>query len=209
MPSLFEAQLIRQRLLPILRLGDPALCLKLGQLLSASGFEIFEISLVSADALRVIQQLAQQGIQIGAGTVLNAQAAKAALEHGAQFLVSPGLSPAVAAIAAQAQRPYLPGVYSPSEIMQALELGLDFLKLFPAGPAGKAYLKQLKGPFPEVRWLVTGGIEFAEIQSWLDTGADVIGYGSRLVSPELLAANDWQGVARQLRERLSDLQARV
>lgn len=196
--NMIEQGLQQQILLPILRMQDAALCLSLAENLIRHGFEIFEITLDTPDACRLIQKLAEQGARVGAGTVMTATEAKLAIAHGAQFLVSPGLSPEVAQVAAKAGVLYLPGVLTPTEITQALKLDLKLLKLFPAMPGGAAYLKQLKGPFRQVAWLVTGGIEIQDIPSWLQAGALAVGYGSRLVSARHLATGNWEAIGKEL-----------
>ena len=201
----FETALERQLLLPILRMDDAGRCLGLARTLAARGFGLLEITLGTPAAAHLIETLAGEGVQIGAGTVCTSQDARRALAAGARFLVSPGLSPEVAGIALGAGVPYLPGVLSPTEVMQALNLGLRLLKLFPASLGGPAYLQQLKGPFPQARWLVTGGVEVADLPAWRAAGALALGYGSRIVSAQALAAGDWEAIGRQvqqLRQRL-------
>ncbi len=106
---------------------------------------------------------------IGAGTVINAEQARAAVAAGAQFIVSPGLSASVAAVCAEAQIPYLPGCVTPTEIMQALELGITTVKFFPANVyGGLAAIKALSAPFPQVKFLPTGGVGLSNINEFLD-----------------------------------------
>jgi len=194
----FETALQRQRVLPIIRLSDPELCLRLCQLLQAHGFPLLEITLTTPQALRLIQELAEAGVWIGAGTVLHAEAARQALAAGARFLVSPGLSLEIQAVAQAAQVPYIPGVMTPSEVMLALNHGLELLKLFPASHLGCDYLQQLRGPFPQARWLPTGGIAWAQIAEWLSAGCLAVGQGTRLVSQTHLEARDWAALAVEI-----------
>ena len=108
-------------------------------------------------------------MNIGAGTVINGAQAKAALEAGAKFIVSPGLSVEVAKICEEAGVPYLPGCVTPTEIMQALELGITTLKFFPANVyGGLKALKALCAPFPQVRFLPTGGVDLSNINEFLE-----------------------------------------
>lgn len=199
-PGDLEQGLQQQILLPILRMQSADLCLDLAGSLIKNGFALFEITLDTPEACRLIQTLSSQGARVGAGTVLTAADAQRALAHGAHFLVSPGLSLDVAKVASEAGVPYVPGVLTPTEITQALNLGLHLLKLFPAVPGGPTYLKQLSGPFKQVSWLVTGGIELADIPAWRQAGAFAVGQGSRLVSAQDLAAGDWQAIGNALQE---------
>ncbi len=121
----------------------------------------------AADAIREGVK-AFPNMNIGAGTVINGTQAKAALAAGAKFIVSPGLSPEVAEICREEGVPYLPGCVTPTEIMQALELGITTLKFFPANVyGGLKALKALSAPFPQVRFLPTGGVDLTNINEFL------------------------------------------
>lgn len=107
-------------------------------------------------------------MEIGAGTVINAEQCEAALQAGATFIVSPGLSPAVAKICNERNVPYYPGCVTPSEIMAALELGITTVKFFPANVyGGLKALKALSAPFPQVKFIPTGGVDRANIDEFL------------------------------------------
>ena len=106
---------------------------------------------------------------IGAGTVINAEQARRAIECGAKFIVSPGLSASVAEVCAEAEIPYLPGCVTPTEIMAALELGITTVKFFPANVyGGLKAIKALAAPFPQVKFLPTGGVDMTNILEFLD-----------------------------------------
>lgn len=199
MPSFFE-QLKTQKILPIFRLADAELCLKLCSLAVETHFKIIEITLNTPNALRLIHQLSQQNVCIGAGTILTLQDAKNALEAGAQFIVSPGLSDAVAQLCTQHQKPYIPGVLTPTEIMQARALGLRVLKLFPASTVGPEYIKHLKGPFGDIDFLPTGGIQLTDVPKYLEAGALAVGQGTRLVSKQALMDENWETLRNNLDE---------
>lgn len=107
-------------------------------------------------------------MNIGAGTVLNAEQAEAAVEAGAKFIVSPGLSVEVAKVCKVNKLPYYPGCVTPTEIMQALELGIDVIKFFPANVyGGLKALKSLSGPFPQVKFMPTGGVDLTNLAEYL------------------------------------------
>lgn len=197
----------QQCLLPILRLDNPHICQRLAESLYQQGFKVLEITLTTPRALEIIQQLALAGAQVGAGTVLNVQEAEQALDHGAQFLISPGFSPEISQLAQAHQVAYFPGVFSATEVMLALDQGLTTLKLFPASSLGTGYLKHLKGPFPQVHWLPTGGIELADVPQWLAAGALAVGQGTRLVSAEHLKAGNWQAIDQELQQVQQQIQS--
>jgi 2-dehydro-3-deoxyphosphogluconate aldolase/(4S)-4-hydroxy-2-oxoglutarate aldolase len=107
-------------------------------------------------------------MEIGAGTVINAAQCEAALAAGATFIVSPGLSPAVASICADRNIPYFPGCVTPTEIMAALELGITTVKFFPANVyGGLKALKALSGPFPQVKFIPTGGVDLTNLEEFV------------------------------------------
>ena len=121
----------------------------------------------AADAIRLgVKQFPD--MYIGAGTVINAEQAKAAIEAGAGFIVSPGLSAEVAEVCKQANVPYYPGCATPTEIMQAIALGITTVKFFPANVyGGLNAIKALSAPFPQVKFLPTGGVDLSNIRDFL------------------------------------------
>jgi 2-dehydro-3-deoxyphosphogluconate aldolase/(4S)-4-hydroxy-2-oxoglutarate aldolase len=127
-------------------------------------------------------------MNIGAGTVINGAQAKAAIEAGAKFIVSPGLSAEVAKICEAAEIPYLPGCVTPTEIMQALELGITTLKFFPANVyGGLKALKALSAPFPQVRFLPTGGVDLTNINEFLEFDKIAAIGGSFMMKGDIVA----------------------
>ncbi len=121
----------------------------------------------AADAIRQAVKL-HPDMEIGAGTVINAEQCRAALDAGATFIVSPGLSPAVAEICKAENVPYFPGCVTPTEIMAALELGITTVKFFPANVyGGLKALKALSAPFPQVKFIPTGGVDRSNIDEFL------------------------------------------
>ena len=135
------------------------------------GIPVAEITFRTACAADAIKLGAETfpNMLIGAGTVINAEQARRAIDCGAKFIVSPGLSPSVAEVCAEAEVPYLPGCMTPTEIMAALELGITTVKFFPANVyGGLKAIKALAAPFPQVKFLPTGGVDLSNIQDFLD-----------------------------------------
>lgn len=138
--------------------------------LKNSGIHTAEITFRTACAAEAIAYAVKNypDMEIGAGTVINAKQCKAALAAGATFIVSPGLSPAVAKICAKKNVPYYPGCVTPTEIMAALELGITTVKFFPANVyGGLKALKALAAPFPQVKFIPTGGVDRSNIDEFL------------------------------------------
>lgn len=141
----------------------------------------------AADAIRLAAKTFPD-MAIGAGTVINADQAKKALEAGAQFVVSPGLSASVAAVCREAGVPYFPGCATPTEIMQALELGITTVKFFPASVyGGLAAIKALSAPFPQVRFLPTGGVNETNLPEFLACPAIAAVGGSFMMKGDIRA----------------------
>ena len=138
--------------------------------LKKSGINCAEITFRTACAAEAIAYAVKNypDMEIGAGTVINAQQCRQALEAGATFIVSPGLSPAVAEVCKERGIPYYPGCVTPTEIMAALELGITTVKFFPANVyGGLKALKALSAPFPQVKFIPTGGVDRSNIDEFL------------------------------------------
>ena len=138
--------------------------------LKNNGINCAEITFRTACAAEAIAYAAEHypDMEIGAGTVINAEQCEAALAAGATFIVSPGLSVSVAEICAKQNIPYYPGCVTPTEIMQALELGITTVKFFPANVyGGLKALKALSAPFPQVKFIPTGGVDRSNIDEFL------------------------------------------
>ena len=147
--------------------------------LVAAGVTALEVTLTSQGAIEAITGLRRQlpsTVVVGAGTVLTADDAKAAVDAGAQFLVSPvGETPGGQSV------PFYPGAFTPTEVHAAHRAGAPLVKLFPAGGLGPGYLKDLRGPLPGVRIMPTGGIGLDDIAAWLAAGAVAVGLGGPLI----------------------------
>ena len=185
------------RVVPIVELDDPADAVPLAEALVAGGLACAEIVLRTPAALDVVAAIAASGLgmTVGAGTVRSPEQARDAVAAGAAFLVSPSLDPAVVAAAAELATPMLPGVCTPSEIDAASRLGLRVVKFFPAElSGGPAAIRALAGPFPEMRFMPTGGITPDTLGDYLAVPQIVACGGSWITDRSLLAARDWDAV---------------
>jgi 2-dehydro-3-deoxyphosphogluconate aldolase / (4S)-4-hydroxy-2-oxoglutarate aldolase len=167
--------------------------------LAAAGVTVAEISLATTGALAALERAAAgtggqggQGGQLilGAGTVRSVGAAEQAVAAGARFLVSPGLNPDVVDWARERDLLHLPGVFTPTELDDALARGARLIKLFPAGRLGPGYVRDLLAPFPQAQLVTTGGITPSNAQAYLDAGAVAVAVGSALVNPATMADPD-------------------
>lgn len=183
--------------IPVLTIEQLEHAVPIGRALCAGGLRVLEVTLRSAVALQAIEAMraALPDAIVGAGTLKSADDFHAAVRAGAQFTVSPGLTPQLAAGALSHTVPLLPGIMTPTELMQGLALGFDTFKLFPAQQAGGvSMLKALAAPFPEVKFCPTGGItrntapEFLALSNVLCVG------GSWVAPADKVLAGDWAAI---------------
>jgi 2-dehydro-3-deoxyphosphogluconate aldolase / (4S)-4-hydroxy-2-oxoglutarate aldolase len=186
--------LARTPVVPVLTVAAVEIALPLARALVAGGLGVLEITLRTPAALQVIETIAGEveGATVGAGTVLTPAQYEAAARAGAQFVVSPGATPALLDAAAASPVPFLPGAATSSEIMTLLERGHSCMKFFPAEPAGGvAYLNALAAPLPEARFCPTGGIDAMIAPRYLSL-PNVLCVGGSWVAPgAAVAAGDW------------------
>ena len=156
------------------------------------GLDSVEVPLQTADdelALGELVRLAgERGKVVGAGTILTIEQVDRAAEIGAAYLVSPGIDPVVVRAAQERGIPILPGVATPSEVQLGVSLGLTWLKAFPAEWLGVGWFRHIRGPFPQVRFVATGGLDAGNVGSFLDAGVRVAAVGSALEDASQLDA---------------------
>ena len=155
--------------------------------LADGGVRAFELTLKApeADALRAIEAVAgiaaDLGLEIGAGTILSIEAAQRAVDAGATFLVMPHLDPDLVAWATARGIPTLPGCATPTEILAAWRVGAAAVKLFPASSAGPGFVRELRGPFPDIPLVPTGGVTLESAPAYIAAGAVAVGMGGWLL----------------------------
>ena len=175
----------------ILRGVAPAEAVALAQTVWDSGLGVVEVPIQTPDAVPSLAAVAaaarERGECCGAGTVISTDQVRVAADAGAGFTVAPGLDPEVVRASLAAGLPHLPGVATASEIQQALRAGCDWLKAFPAGSLGAGWFRDMRGPFPGVRFVATGGVGANNAREYLDAGAVALGVGSAVTRPGGLA----------------------
>ncbi|MBS1870452.1 MAG: bifunctional 4-hydroxy-2-oxoglutarate aldolase/2-dehydro-3-deoxy-phosphogluconate aldolase [Actinobacteria bacterium] len=185
------ARIAERRVVAILRCADPV---AVGTAVIEGGVDVVEVPLNVPGALDAISSLsAMPGALVGAGTVMSAADARAALDAGARFLLSPVLRPEVVEAAHAAGAAAVPGAFTPTEVDACTRAGADLVKLFPADRLTPADLRTLLAALPDARLLPSGGISAANAAAWLAAGAVAVGVGGALTreperAPELLAA---------------------
>jgi 2-dehydro-3-deoxyphosphogluconate aldolase/(4S)-4-hydroxy-2-oxoglutarate aldolase len=184
-------------LLAVIRGPSKALTLEMVAALVAGGVTGIEITYTTPNAAEVVAALAQRfgdEIVLGMGTLIEpAQAAEAA-QAGAQFLVSPHTEPALAQAMVATGLPVMMGALTPTEVVASRQLGSDVVKLFPGSLGGPEYMKALKGPFPNVPMMPTGGVDIDNIGDWFAAGAVAVGAGSQLCPKNLAAAGKFDEI---------------
>ena len=178
-------------LLAVLRGPSPEVTIKMVEALVAGGVCGIEITYSTPDAAGVVRQLGKQfgdAIVLGMGTCTAPEHAAQAVEAGAQFLVSPHTEPKLAAAMRDTGLLLMMGALTPSEVMASRKLGSDVVKLFPGSMGGAAYMKALKGPFPDIPMMPTGGVSKENVGDWFKAGALAVGAGSQLCPKELALA---------------------
>ncbi|ALP40348.1 bifunctional 4-hydroxy-2-oxoglutarate aldolase/2-dehydro-3-deoxy-phosphogluconate aldolase [Aeromonas schubertii] len=193
-------------LVPVMVITDLEQAVPMAEALLAGGISVFEITLRTPVALAAIERIARAmpEAMVGAGTVINAAQYDAAVAAGARFVISPGMTPALLAHAARGSAPLIPGVATPSEVMQALEAGYDHLKFFPAeANGGTKALAAIAAPLPQVRFCPTGGIGPKNVADYLALKSVATVGGSWMLPADTVKAGDWGEVTRLSREAVA------
>ncbi len=199
----------------VIRAPSTQAALRGAEALVRGGITGLEITYSTPDAPAVIAALDEEfgdAIYLGAGTVTRPDQAREAADAGARFLVSPGTMAQVVEAMLATGRVVLPGALTPSEVMQCVTLGAHVVKIFPASIGGPGLLRALKGPFPQIPMMPTGGVSADNLADWFVAGAIAVGAGSELVSTPELAAADWDvitGKARRFAAALAAARAAV
>ncbi len=193
-------------IVPVVRASSPREARMAADAVCEGGITIVEITMTVPGAVDVIRELTKSGdskILVGAGTVLNAEAARRCLDAGAQFLVSPGLNLQTIELAVREGKLMMAGALTPTEVITAWEAGSDFVKVFPCGQVGGAkYIKALKGPLPQVPLVPTGGVTLSTAAEFIEAGAAALGIGGELVQAEALKANKPEIIVENARKFL-------
>jgi 2-dehydro-3-deoxyphosphogluconate aldolase/(4S)-4-hydroxy-2-oxoglutarate aldolase len=196
------------RIIPVLTIDDAESGIGLARALVAGGMPVIEVTLRTRGALEAVKAIKTSvpDAIVGVGTVVRLQDVRSAVDAGARFAVSPGLSEELARAAADAKLPYMPAVQTGSEIMTARRLGFTTLKFFPARPAGGvAALKAFAPVFPDVAFCPTGGVGADDFRDYLRLENVVAVGGSWMVPAEMVKRRDWRGIEASARKAIDSL----
>jgi 2-dehydro-3-deoxyphosphogluconate aldolase/(4S)-4-hydroxy-2-oxoglutarate aldolase len=183
-------------IIPVIRADSAATAVRVAETLAEAGIPIAEVTLTVPDAWDALRELARRpGLLVGAGTVTESAQVPQAIEAGAQFIVSPGFEAEVVRRAKGARVAVLAGALTPTEVLQASRSGADLVKIFPAqSVGGAAYIRALRGPFPAVLLVPTGGVSLETVGDFIRAGAAAVGVGGELVLREALTRGDYAAI---------------
>lgn len=193
----------------ILRLSDHRHALSVGSALADAGMRSLEVTFNHPDACATVEALAGRlpaAVRVEAGTIRSCRQLADAKSAGARFCVSPHTDRRLIIACLQASLEPLPGACTATEVMTAVDAGARLAKLFPARPLGRAYLKSLRAPFPEVGFVPTGGIAHGEVLRWLNAGAAAVGLGWDLIPADPVQA-DLAMIAERARRVVGQVKA--
>jgi len=190
-----------EKVIALIRADGSDSLLECAAALCAGGLNCLELTMTTPGALEMTARVARElpHLVLGLGTVLDADTARAGIEAGARFIVTPAVRPEVIGVCRELGVPVLCGALTPTEIYSAWEQGADVVKIFPAEFFGAPYIKSIKAPFPRIELLPTGGVTPETLGDFLRAGAFATAAGSALVSPAALRARDWAAISARAR----------
>ena len=207
-----DKQKVRDRIIeigivPVVRASSAGEARVAADAVCQGGIPIVEITMTVPGAVDVIRELVKNcssDVLIGAGTVLNPEAARRCLDAGAQFLVSPGLNLKTVELAVREGKLIMAGALTPTEVITEWDAGADFVKIFPCGQVGGAkYIKALKGPLPQIPLVPTGGVNLNTAAEFIEAGAAALGIGGELVQADALKSNKPEIIVENARKFLA------
>jgi 2-dehydro-3-deoxyphosphogluconate aldolase/(4S)-4-hydroxy-2-oxoglutarate aldolase len=190
--------IIQQGALPLFFHPDETISIQVMEALYTSGIRLVEYTNRGKQALKNFRSLKKTCIKqfpdliLGLGTVQDSKTALKAMEYGADFLVSPGYSKGLAKISSERNILWIPGCMTATELMQAQESGLGFVKIFPATTVGPGFVQSVKEVFPDLLFMPTGGINNENLESWFKAGVSAVGIGSSLISSSLMENKNFE-----------------
>jgi 2-dehydro-3-deoxyphosphogluconate aldolase/(4S)-4-hydroxy-2-oxoglutarate aldolase len=192
----------RTGVIAIMRAQSSDQLLRAADAIREGGVQAIEVTMTTPGALRVVEQAVSrygEDVLFGAGTVLDAESARAAILAGAQFIVSPTFKASLIEICRRYSIPVMPGAFTPTEALTAWECGADMVKIFPAGFGGPPLIKAIKAPLPQIELVPVGGVNEETTADFVRAGAAAVGVGSALVSRGLLDAGDFPTLTERAR----------
>jgi 2-dehydro-3-deoxyphosphogluconate aldolase/(4S)-4-hydroxy-2-oxoglutarate aldolase len=189
-------------IIPVVRASSPEEAVQVVEAIMAGGLPVLEITMTVPGAVRVIKELVKRfdDAIVGAGTVLDPETARACIDAGARFIVSPALNLDTIACCRELDVAVMPGALTPTEVVSAWNAGADLVKVFPAGALGGAsYIKSLEAPLPQIELVPTGGVTLANAGAFIQAGAAAVGVGADLVDTKAIRAGQPEKITQAAR----------
>lgn len=202
-------QILAHKIVAIVRLDEYARAVEVARALAAGGVRVLEFTLTGTgaiDAITAVREALGDAVCVGVGTALHPNDAQAAIDAGAQFVVTPAVRKAVIAACVNRNTLVLAGGFTPTELLDAYEAGSQLVKLFPAQAGGPRYVKDVLAPLPFLKLVPTGGVSADNARAYLDAGAVAVGMGGQLVSNTLVAAGAWEEITATARASVAAVQ---
>jgi 2-dehydro-3-deoxyphosphogluconate aldolase/(4S)-4-hydroxy-2-oxoglutarate aldolase len=194
-------------IVPVVRASSAEAAIHAVEALNEGGITVAEVTMTVPGAVKALEKLADRfggKVLLGAGTVLDPETARACILAGAEFIVSPCLRLPVIGIARRYSKPVYPGALTPTEVLTAWEAGADAVKIFPCGNVGGAkYIKALKGPFPQIEMVPTGGVNLETAADFLKAGACALGVGGELVDAKSIKEGKFEVITGRAKQYLA------
>ena len=194
----------------VIRLKDPARLRAVVDAMMEGGVRALEVTMTVPRAIELIRELAPAlpaGFLLGAGTVTDPVTARAVIDAGASFVVSPVFRPDVIAACHERDVAAMPGCFSPTEILSAHECGADIVKVFPATMLGPQFIKDVRAPLPQVKLMPTGGVTLDNAGDWIRAGAVAVGLGSALIDAAAIDGNRLDVITANARRVVANVAA--
>jgi 2-dehydro-3-deoxyphosphogluconate aldolase / (4S)-4-hydroxy-2-oxoglutarate aldolase len=199
--------IVEAGIMPVVRAPSAEAAIQAVEACLNGGVRVAEITMTVPGAIQALEKVAGRfsgKMLLGAGTVLDAETARISMLAGAEFLVSPNLRLATIEMAKRYSKAIFPGALTPTEVLAAWEAGADAVKVFPCGNVGGAkYIKSLKGPFPQIEMMPTGGVTLETIGDFFKAGACAVGVGSELVDGALMKEGRFGEIEERARQFLA------
>ena len=203
-------RIIDSGVVAVIRLKDTNRLLKVIEAVRSGGVKSIEITMTVPGAVDIIRQLLRAvpaDVLIGAGTVLDEETAGKVIEAGATFVVGPLLNLGVVMLCVKRGITVMPGCYTPTEILTGWRAGADIIKVFPATSLGPKYFKDLRGPFPDIRLMPTGGVTIDNVGEWIAAGACAVGIGSDLLDKKAIEEEKYEVLTERAARMVQNVKA--
>ncbi|MFB0516210.1 MAG: bifunctional 4-hydroxy-2-oxoglutarate aldolase/2-dehydro-3-deoxy-phosphogluconate aldolase [Candidatus Neomarinimicrobiota bacterium] len=203
-------RILDKKAIAVIRMTDSGKLIRVVEAIFTGGVECVEITMTVPNAVEVIKEVCKaigDRALVGAGTVLDEETAKQTILAGAEFIVGPIFNPKVVEVAHDNDKVTIPGAFSPAEIVAAWQAGADIVKIFPATALGPKYIKDIRGPLPQIRLCPTGGVTVDNAGEWIKAGAACVGIGTDLLDKQAIRESRFEVLTERARRMVASIQA--